>query len=93
MKSSIMGKQVKFGSLSVQSCKDVSDSEREPLQQRRQTIAHLKEVRRRIDIVLGQEIKEMEEEMGVHDCKTWLTSLVAYIPTKESIHAHAENRS
>ena len=48
MKSSIMDKKVKFGSLSVQSCRDVSDSEREPLQKRRQTIAHLKEVKRRI---------------------------------------------
>jgi len=40
MKSSIMDTKVKLGSLSVQSCRDVSDSEREPLQQRRQTIAH-----------------------------------------------------
>jgi len=41
MKLSIMDKKVNFGSLSVQSCRDVSDSEREPSQQRRQTIAHL----------------------------------------------------
>lgn len=39
---------------------------------------------------MDQEIKEMKQEMEVHDCKTWLTSLVAYIPTKDSINSKAE---
>lgn len=56
-KPEIKGKKINFGSMSVQSCRDyVSDSEKEPSMKRRKTIAHLKEVKRR----LGNKIAEFK---------------------------------